>query len=64
MTKHRRHGRIVESGSFELQSAFDIRHLPFIFRLPNEPADQHLPGALRASRRPDDSCHPDAATKK
>ena len=31
---------------------------------PNEPADQLLPGALRASRRPDDSCHPDAATKE
>ncbi len=31
---------------------------------PNEPADQRLPGALRASRRPDDSCHPDAATKE
>jgi len=45
---------------------FEIRHSSFTRHIspPNEPADQLLPGALRASRRIDGACHLDAATKE
>ena len=53
-------------GYFEFPSCFVIRHSSLIVHIspPDEPADQFLPGALRANRLIDGACYTDATTKE